>query len=87
MASGCAVMLSEKVGGAVDLVQHGKNGIIFKIADLEKCSELIERLLVNKEELAAMKKASRELIRSFSFEQIVEAIESIMAKTSNHGGL
>jgi glycosyltransferase involved in cell wall biosynthesis len=77
MASGCIPLLSDRTGGAIDLIKEGRNGIIFSITDFDKCKALIESLIVDKERVAAMKKASRELIRAFSFEHIVKAIESI----------
>jgi glycosyltransferase involved in cell wall biosynthesis len=79
MASGCAVMLSEKVGGAVDLVKEGQNGIVFRIGDLQKCSDWVSRLAADRQQLDAMKRGSRNWIDSFSFDRIVKAIEEFMA--------
>ena len=78
MASGCAVMLSDKVGGAVDLVRENENGMIFGVTDIERCATWIEGLLNRKEDLSAMKNASRQAIGKFSYGQSVEAIENIM---------
>jgi glycosyltransferase involved in cell wall biosynthesis len=78
MASGCAVMLSDKVGGAVDLVRENENGMIFGVTELERCAIWIEQLLSGKEDLSAMKNASRRKVNSFSYGQSVEAIERIM---------
>ncbi|MDP4148463.1 MAG: glycosyltransferase family 4 protein [Bacteroidota bacterium] len=79
MASGCAVMLSEKVGGAVDLVKEGKNGIVFRVGDLQKCSDWVAQLAADRQQLDAMKNGSRSWIDSFSFDRIVKAIEKFMA--------
>jgi glycosyltransferase involved in cell wall biosynthesis len=77
MACGCIPLLSDRTGGAIDLIKEGRNGIIFSITDFDKCKTLIESLMVDRERVAAMKKVSRELIQSFSYEHIVTAIETI----------
>jgi glycosyltransferase involved in cell wall biosynthesis len=85
MASGCAVMLSEKVGGAIDLVQEGRNGAVFGLAEFEKCAALIDQLAGNGQELEAMKAASREIIQAFSFTHIISAIESVLTIATAKG--
>ncbi|HET6253694.1 MAG TPA: glycosyltransferase family 4 protein [Puia sp.] len=77
MASGCAIMMSEKAGGSVDLVEEGVNGIRFDPASadgLEKCSQWARRLLDDPALLAGMKKASRRRIAAFSYEQLMGAL-------------
>jgi glycosyltransferase involved in cell wall biosynthesis len=78
MASGLAVMLSEKVGGAIDLIKEDKNGIIFNPVDIKKCVSFIEELIGNKDKLTEMKKMSKSLIGEFSFIHIVNAIEELV---------
>ncbi|HEV9035221.1 MAG TPA: glycosyltransferase family 4 protein [Puia sp.] len=80
MASGCALMLSDKTGGAVDLVKEGVNGIIFGLTDYDKCREFAETLVNHPQRLADMKKASRRLIGGFSYARIVGAIETLLLK-------
>jgi glycosyltransferase involved in cell wall biosynthesis len=74
MASGCAIMMSEKAGGALDLVEEGINGIRFKPGDIEKCSHWIGRLLEDRRLLTDMKAASRHRIASFSYRQMMDAL-------------
>ena len=77
MASGCAIMMSEKAGGSADLVEEGVNGIRFdpaSAAGIEKCSQWVRRLLDDPELLADMKKASRRRISAFSYEQLMDAL-------------
>jgi len=76
MASGCIVMLSERVGGAIDLVNEPANGIIFPLDGLEKCRQFIKRLIDAPQEAANMKEASKQLIKNFTFRHIAAAIES-----------
>ncbi len=78
MASGCVVMMSEKAGGAIDLIEEGYNGIIFKTTDFEKCAKWIVQLAADRDGLAAMKIASRKKIRDFGYEHIVTAIEDLL---------
>jgi len=78
MASGCAVLLSDKVGGAVDLVDEGVNGIILRPEDYEKGADWVRHLLGARSELDRMKAASRQRIHLFSYQAIVGAVESIM---------
>jgi glycosyltransferase involved in cell wall biosynthesis len=77
MACGCAIMMSEKAGGAIDLVKEGVNGIVFNPDDLDKCSSWISGLLADPARLNEMKAASRARISAFSYTQIVEAIRSL----------
>ncbi|HWB94667.1 MAG TPA: glycosyltransferase family 4 protein [Puia sp.] len=76
MASGCAVMLSDKVGGAVDLVREDQNGIVFPPRDVETAAALVRRLLDHREKLGEMKTASRRIVQDFSYERVVLAIEN-----------
>ncbi len=77
MASGCAIMMSEKAGGSPDLVEEGVNGIRFDpTADhgLIKCTEWLTRLLDDHALLADMKQASRRRIAAFSYQQLTTAL-------------
>lgn len=78
MASGLAVMISDKAGSAADLVDEPLNGISFDNMDIEKCVRFLQRLLQNTNELASMKKVSQERIRNFSFNNIIQSIESLL---------
>ena len=78
MASGCALMLSEKTGGAIDLVKENVNGILFGMTDLEKCKDFSEGLVRHPQRLEEMKKASRRLIGDFSYERIAAPIEGLL---------
>ena len=81
MASGVPVMLSNQVGGAVDLVDEGVNGIVFKLNDVEKCAAFITTIIIDPELLLKMKLAAKEKIKQFSFLNIAKSIEVICSKT------
>lgn len=76
MASGCAVMLSDKVGGGADLVRQGQNGLVFPSGDVNMAADFINRLLDDRDGLLKMKVASQQIIKDFSYEKIVLAIEN-----------
>jgi glycosyltransferase involved in cell wall biosynthesis len=77
MASGRAILVSDRCGGAVDLVENGKNGYLFKSEDI---SDLVSKmdLLVNagKAGIREMGAYSAHKIESFSFEAVCVAIEN-----------
>ncbi len=79
MASGCAILMSEKAGGAPDLVEDGVNGIRFDPTAgdaAEKCSRWVKALLDDPAALAAMKLASRRRIGAFSYQQLTAALQT-----------
>jgi len=78
MACGRAVGMSSKAGGAIDLVEEGVNGIIFKPGDVEKCGVWIDTLLEDRRKLVEMQQRSGERIGQFSYEHIVDAIRQLM---------
>jgi glycosyltransferase involved in cell wall biosynthesis len=75
MACGLAIITSDKVGCAVDLVKENINGYIFEAGKLEK---LIEKLslcaAMNKVELKSLGNASKGIINDWSFEKTCAAI-------------
>jgi len=75
MACGKAILASDKVGCAVDLVEPGKNGYIFKAGDETDLSNKLSALLQDGEQLVAFGERSRDIIKEWTFLQIVEAIE------------
>lgn len=77
MASGCAIIMSDKCGGAVDLIKEGVNGMIIRQRDTKDCVRFINDLLGSRELLKGMQSASRRLIDNFSFDGIVRATEQI----------
>ena len=74
MASGRAVLVSDKVGCAVDLVKEGHNGAIFRNRDLEDLIEILNGIC-NPVTLKRMGEYSQQEIQNWNFEQQAEAIE------------
>ncbi|GMV78647.1 MAG: hypothetical protein AMXMBFR79_17770 [Chitinophagaceae bacterium] len=78
MASGKAIVASDKVGCAVDLIQDGVNGYIFKSNNQQ---DLLEKLILmsnSKEQLAIMGKKSFDLIQAWSFEAIADSVADVI---------
>ena len=79
MASGTAVLASDKCGAAIDLVKHYKNGEIFKAGESMDLIDKLEKLLHSgKKALVEMGTNSKLIIESYTFEKQVTVIEEIV---------
>ncbi len=64
MNSGCAVVASHAVGAAPFLIEHGKNGLIYKSRKVSELAERIEYLLTHPEERQRMGEEAYQTIAS-----------------------
>lgn len=80
MACGKAVLASDKVGCAIDLIKEDINGSIFKSGDIEALSKCLEQLTRSKTTLHKLGEHSKEMITDWSFIKIAEAIEDKLIK-------
>jgi glycosyltransferase involved in cell wall biosynthesis len=78
MSCGKAILASDKVGCAADLVHNGINGARFREGDLEDLSDQLERLTGDREVLQNLGQHSRSIIQDWTFQRIAEAIECRM---------
>lgn len=78
MASGRAVLVSDKAGCAFDLVDEGINGYSFRSNDIHDLQAKLELMISDKEKLNQMGKASAALIKKWNFEAITEAVKKIV---------
>jgi glycosyltransferase involved in cell wall biosynthesis len=76
MAAGKAVIVSDKVGCAVDLIEEGVNGFTFKSED-EKDLSIKLNALLDKETLIKMGDRSREKIKNWSLKTQVKYITNL----------
>jgi glycosyltransferase involved in cell wall biosynthesis len=74
MAAGKAVLVSNKVGCATDLIKPTINGEVFRSNDLNDLMQKLRELTGSKEKLTKMGIESQQIIQSWSFEKQVEAI-------------
>ncbi|MBC7887136.1 MAG: glycosyltransferase family 4 protein [Ferruginibacter sp.] len=75
MACSLALLVSDKCGCAVDLVEPGMNGYVFRSRDGNDLLKKMEKLLSDQAGLTVMGKRSLQIIRSWSFENICMAVE------------
>lgn len=76
MACGKAVLVSDKVGCAIDLVIKDHNGAIFESGNSNVLALHLEKLTRSKEELKRMGNNSASIIHDWNFTRIAEAIEN-----------
>ncbi|MEO7214175.1 glycosyltransferase family 4 protein [Mucilaginibacter sp.] len=76
MACSKALLLSNKVGCAVDLITPGQNGEIFKSGDEQSLKDKLAALTASKATLTTYGKTSGEAIKDWSFTKIAQAIEN-----------
>jgi glycosyltransferase involved in cell wall biosynthesis len=79
MASGKAVIVSDKCGCAVDLVNEGQNGFVFQSGNKE---DLVSKMNLISDKSTALKmgEESRSIIAEYSYENISVAIKSCLDK-------
>jgi glycosyltransferase involved in cell wall biosynthesis len=79
MACGKAVLVSDKCGCAIELVDNGKNGYVFNAGDLEGLVEkLKEYIVLGTSKLKEMGEASEIKISDFTYDRICLAIEMLV---------
>jgi glycosyltransferase involved in cell wall biosynthesis len=84
MASGKAVLVSDKVGSATDLVSNN-NGGIFKSGNMNELENTLKDLLINKNRLHHLGQNSSQIIAGYSLTAIAAVIENQLMKESIHG--
>jgi len=75
MACGKAVLVSNKVGCAADLVFEGKNGSVFQSGNAADLVDKLQNLCQDKSRLKEYGSASAEIIKSWNFKNAVEAMQ------------
>jgi len=78
MASGRAVLVSDKCGCYTDLVQVGRNGYVFRVSNREDLAAKMKMMMKHRSKLPAMGRASAEIISDWNYSRICEAIENII---------
>jgi glycosyltransferase involved in cell wall biosynthesis len=78
MACGLAVLVSDKVGCAYDLIEKGVNGYIFDSGNTNDLLQKLSLLAQDKNRLTEMGKASLKIIQPWSFECIVSALNQVI---------
>jgi glycosyltransferase involved in cell wall biosynthesis len=76
MACGKAVLVSDKVGCAIDLVKENQNGAIFKNENADDLISCLKTLTQSKSLLNEYGKRAEQIIQNWNFLKIAEAIEN-----------
>ena len=80
MASGKALVASS-VGQIVDLIQHGRNGLLVPPGDAESLASALDTLIENTSlRLQLGKQAREDAVRKHSWEHYLDHLESILCK-------
>jgi glycosyltransferase involved in cell wall biosynthesis len=78
MCAGRAVIASDMVGSAPDLVRTGENGAVFRTDDVSDLARAMRDVLHDPAKLAAMGRRSFEIIRQWSFEEDVAGLRQAL---------
>lgn len=76
MACKRAVLVSDRVGCAPNLIEEGVNGYVFASGSNEDCANKLSSMLGGQCDLKEMGEAGRRKIETWSFEEIVKSLES-----------
>ncbi|HET6936948.1 MAG TPA: glycosyltransferase family 4 protein, partial [Candidatus Angelobacter sp.] len=79
MNAGRAVVVSDQVGCAPDLVRDGVNGFVFPAQNVDALSTVLRRFIDDPGLAFAMGKQAVETITNFSFEQDVQGLRRALA--------
>ena len=79
MAAGRAVVATDKVGCAVDLVRHGVNGYVFPAGDIAALSCALGELVAAPQRSRAMGEAGRAMIERWSFREDLNGLRQALA--------
>lgn len=78
MAASRPVIVSNKCGCAIDLVENGKTGFIFKSGNENDLAEKVRFMIENKSQFEEMGKKAFDKIQNWNFENIVIPIENLI---------
>jgi glycosyltransferase involved in cell wall biosynthesis len=81
MNAGCAILASDRVGAARDLVRDGMNGAVFPAGSVPALARALEALFADPARLAEMGRQSLSIIRGWSFEEDVAGLRAALAAT------
>lgn len=81
MNAGCAILASDRVGAARDLVRDGVNGTVFPAGSVPALARALEGLFSDPHRLAAMGRQSLAVIAGWSFEEDVSGLRAALAAT------
>ena len=78
MNARCAILVSDKVGCAPDLVHPGRNGAVFRATDVNDLRRTLEYLLEDRNKLREMGEESLRIIHPWNFVQDVAVLRALL---------
>lgn len=78
MNAGRAVIVSDQVGAASDLIRDGENGFVFPAGDVGQLTESLRQTLSDPERCRHMGERSRRIISEWSFEQDLKGLKQAL---------
>jgi glycosyltransferase involved in cell wall biosynthesis len=75
MNAGRAVIVSDQVGAAADLVRDGENGVVFPAGDVGRLAGALRQILSDPEGCRRMGERSRQIIGDWGFQQDLEGLK------------
>jgi glycosyltransferase involved in cell wall biosynthesis len=79
MASGLAVVASDQVGAAYDLLEEGQNGFLVREGSAEAWSDALQRCFSERDRLATMGRQSSEIARQWTCRRSVQLFLTAVA--------
>ena len=74
MCFGLAVIVSDQVGAAADLVRDGVNGFIYPVGNIQSLADRLQRVLANEQAREEMGKQSYTIINRWGFEEDIAGL-------------
>lgn len=78
MAAGRAVIVSDQVGCARDLVKHGVNGMIFRVGDVDALADALGAVIGDPDRCARMGLESKKIMAGWSFGEDVAGLRQAL---------
>jgi glycosyltransferase involved in cell wall biosynthesis len=83
MNAGKAVIVSDRVGAAYDLIRNGTNGAMYPFGDIDGLAARLREALTDPVRLAAMGAQSRRIIEEWGFTQNLAGLKAALAAVTD----
>jgi glycosyltransferase involved in cell wall biosynthesis len=72
-------VIATKVGGVLDIIEDGKNGILIGPKSSSQIAKALIRILDHPAEAAKLVRAGKETVKKFDWEEVIKQIEIVYA--------
>ncbi len=84
MCFGLPIVVSDMVGSRGDLVQHGKNGFVFPVGDIDVFSSMLIELVLDERKRKSFGVCSRSIIEQYNYKNDVLGLLSALGHVINN---